>query len=256
MLAALALLVTVAGAVEDDSRFQQARRMFESFQLDGALARFNLILLDDRLPDEERARVLLWKGLTEAELGRFEEATEAFADALVLHPEATLPIDASPKVDEMLEDARERAAARIPAPLEVATKDDGTVHPSGPGVLIKTTAAGRMDAAVQERPTAPVAAPPKAIDDADAPLPWLLIGGSTAAGLGVLTLGGGGVLGALALADHARAVDALGAKEASLADQQAQTEALTANVLYGAGAAVVVAGVTFAAAGLLLDGAE
>lgn len=242
--AALALLLVTAAAVEDDPRFREARQMFETFQLDGALARFNLILLDDELPAGERARVLLWKGLTEAELGRFAEASRAFEKAFVLDEDAALPIDASPKVIEMLDEARQRAAER--APPAVDTRDDGTVHPSGPGVLIKTTPLGRMDASVQERPPPPVAPQP------ETPFPWLLVAGGTTAGLGAVTLGAGGVAGTLALLDHTRAVDARGAKETTLASQQAQAEALVANVLYGVGGAVVVGGAAVALTGLLL----
>lgn len=256
MIPALVLSLVVAGAVEDDPRFREARRLFEDFQLEGALARFKLILLDDRLSDDERTRVLLWQGLTEAELGRFAEATKTFGDALTIDRDARLPVEASPKVIEMLEEARARVADSAAAPddtdedsataIEVATREDGTVHPTGPGVLIKTTASGRMDAAVQERP------PPPPRPDDDAPPPWLLLAGTTTVGVGALTLGAGGVLGALAHLDHARAVEAAGAKDASLAYEQARAEALVANVLYGIGGAVVITGIVVAAAGLLL----
>lgn len=252
MIAALALLLVTAGAVEDDPRFQEARRMFERFELDGALARFNLVLLSDALPAKERALVLLWKGLAEAELGRFDEATNAFEHALLLDEGATLPIEASPKVLEMLEEARARTRERDPPPAQVTAKGDGTLHPSGPGVLIKTTPSGRMDAAVQdlallEPAAAPAAAPP---------FPWLLVAGGTTAGIGALALGAGGVVGTFALLDHTRAVEAAGAKEATLAERQAQSEALVANVLYGIGSAVIVAGAAAALAGALTDGGE
>lgn len=228
--------------------------MFETFELEGALARFELLLLDNDISEEDRAHVHLWKGLTEAELGRFREATDSFERALVLAPEATLPLDASPKVVEMLEEARARAAKRTPPALEVATKEDGTVYPKGPGVLIKTTVAGRMDAALQERP-----AEPSALDELkeeERGLPWLVFGGTATAALGVLTLGGGGLLGALALTDHGGAVEALGAKEAVAMEAQAQRKAVIANVLFGVGGAVVALGVVVAGVGLASELAE
>lgn len=255
MIAALALLLLTAGAVEDDPRFQEARRLFERFELDGALARLHLILLDDELPADERARVLLWKGLIEAELGRFDQAAATFTSAFVLDEDAALPIEASPKVLEMLDEARERARLMDPPPPKVATRGDGTVHPSGPGVLIRTTPSGRMDAHVQE--LAPPLEEPEGDEHGDAtPFPWLWVASGTTTGLGALTVGAGALAGTLALLDHSRAVDAPGAKEATLAEQQAQTEALVANVLYGVGGAVVLGGAAVALASLVVGDEE
>lgn len=249
--AALALLLLTAGALEDDPRFAEARQAFERFELDGALARFNLILLNDRLPTKERAHVLLWKGLVEAELGRFDDAMEAFEDAYVLDESAKLPIETSPKVVEMQKQARAQAKGRTPALPKVDTREDGTVHPSGPGVLIKMTPSGRMEASVQELAPGPV------VEAEAAPrFPWLLVGGGATAGLGALALGAGGVVGTFALLDYTRAVESPSAKEALLAEGQAQAEALVANVLYGVGGAVVVAGAAAALAGVLVDAQE
>lgn len=252
MIPALVLLLFSAGALEDDPRFVEAREMFERSAFDAALARFNLLLLSDELPDEERARVLLWKGAVEGELGRTSEAMDAFEDALLLDPDAKLPLQLSPKVLELLKAARQRAKEHDPEPPRVDTGEDGTVRPSGPGVLIKMTPSGRMEATAQERPPPP----PLEEEAASLPFPWLLVGGGATVGLGALTLGAGGIAGTFALLDYTRAVEAPAAKEARLAEGQARAEALVANVLYGVGGAVVLAGATAALVGVIVGVGE
>lgn len=201
--AVLACLALLASAIDDDPRFIEARAMYDSMDLEGAIARFDLVLLDDSLPPEERAQVLMWAGLAEADLGRFDKAEARFARALAFDDDAELPVEASPRVTELVEAARKKAGdieledpnEDKPSP-DVAQGEDGRLEPRGPGVLIPSSGRER-DAYGNEI---------KEEEAGSGGSLLFLVAGGVSAGLGgvVLLAGAAGfTLGALELVDAA-----------------------------------------------------
>jgi tetratricopeptide (TPR) repeat protein len=248
----LALLIGPA-ALDEDPRFREARGRYDSMDLEGALARFELVLLDDSIEPADRATLLLWIGLTQAELGRFDDAEARFVKALALHPDAVLPTETSPKVKAMVEEARKRAKELPPEDdtepeleADVMKDEDGTLRPRAAGVLIPSSGRAR-DAYGNE-------VDPEALrDGAAGGPPWLLISGGVVAGVGALAAGAGGVVGALALADDAAASTETDEKTAEDLRARAGVLGVTAIALLASGAVVLVAGGALATAGALVE---
>ena len=239
--ALLLLLLPFSAAVDDQPLCLEARGMYDSMDLEGALARFELVLLIDSLTEDERAQVLLWIGLAEADLGRFDNAETRFAEALRLDPDARLPVEASPRVQELMEAAREKARESAPDPededapvADVTKNDDGTVVPRGPGVLIPSSGRAR-DAYGNEVPDDP--------SNDSAASPWLAGAGWAGVAAGaVAVIGGAGLAGFGVYEGSVADGTGLETPEAQATLARAQLEQISGAILVLAGAATAAVG--------------
>jgi tetratricopeptide (TPR) repeat protein len=122
MHAVLAVFM-LASALADDSDFAEGRRLYDSFEFEQAIFRFQQSALRSKAwPDEERAQVFFWLGLSYAGIGDFDAAERSFTDALRIDIEMPAPDGTSPRVLELLEKVRADVRNN---PVEEPTPDDG-----------------------------------------------------------------------------------------------------------------------------------
>ncbi len=122
VFALLPALLTVGAA---DDGFDRAVTKYQAMDLQGALEGFSELTGEDQDRDT-RARAYMWLGITQADMGKFDESEANFVEALVLDPGLELPPDLSPKVQEMFESAQKTAAERPAAdqPEDGAAAED------------------------------------------------------------------------------------------------------------------------------------
>lgn len=142
---------------------------------------------------------------------------------------------------EALSEQVEDAVERLLGQAQDAMKGDGVTTVL---VLELKPASGVAEAAETEA----VAPPP------DEPLPWLLIGGATSAGLGGATVLAGLAFGALGFQAASEAESARVQLDAAQKKDAANAWAMGANVAVVAGTVLLAAGAGAAALGLFLDG--
>ena len=106
----------LAGAepLATDPAFQQGMALFDQLEFEQAAFRFESAALDPGRPSADRAQIFLWLGIAYANANRFELAEPALEKAFVEDESVAVPPDQSPRVVELIEAARERAAkARV-----------------------------------------------------------------------------------------------------------------------------------------------
>jgi tetratricopeptide (TPR) repeat protein len=223
--------------VEDDIAFQEGLRLVEAFEYEKAVFKFREVQKGDR-PAAERAIAAAWLGLTYAKLGENDAALEALEQAVELDPLVVLPKSAPPKVREQLDEARRRVQERrqaAPPPPPPPPPDDTPPPPAEVEV---------------EVPPPPPAQPPPAPG-----ISMLVPVGAGVAVLGLLGITVGVIAGLSAQSTHAEALATATQIERAGRAADAEQAALLANVGYGAGAGLTVAGAVIAAIGLL-DGGD
>jgi hypothetical protein len=114
---AVFLFATSALASEEDfQRFLNAAvRLYESLEYERALEQVRNAKKQAVTPDQQ-ASAALYEGIMLSDLNKPDEARAAFKEALLLKPDATIPIKVSPKVSKDFEDTR-LAAQKELAPL-------------------------------------------------------------------------------------------------------------------------------------------
>jgi hypothetical protein len=113
----LALLVILAAPpLADDATYQEGVRLYDEFEYERAVFRFEEALRDTTREPAERATIHVRLGMTRAELRDDVRAVQSFQDALLLDPYVTLPADASPKIRALLDEARDRMRAERAQP--------------------------------------------------------------------------------------------------------------------------------------------
>jgi hypothetical protein len=246
MWASLLLVVLAAAApLEEDERFVEARRHFDDFDLVGAKARFELVLLRDDLEAEERARVYLWIGLCEAENGRIEQAEVAFEEAAAWAPKIKALGNMSPKVREMLEVARERAKDR-PSPAQPVEPHDGLHRPDGPGEFVPGSGDEKAEA---PKPATPAPPPPARAS----PLrPWLFAAGGVSTLAAVAAGVGGGALLVVAQGTLSEA-EGMSGTDADLKRADGDTQMIGAVSLLAASGALALLGAGTLAGAFLVE---
>jgi hypothetical protein len=216
----LALLVH-ASPLDANLAFQEGVRLSEQFEYEKAVFRFREAARDESL-GVERATVLVWLGLTCAKVGEQQAADDAFVEAVRIDPLVALPPSTPPKILEALESARRRVRdERTKAPTTTTTTTT-TPPPT-------TTPAESASATPPARPATPA-------------LPVTAIGGAALLGVGAVALGGGAMLGWLALGDADAAQAASFQDDRQRLNESAAGQALVANVCFGIGGAAAVGG--------------
>jgi hypothetical protein len=264
---AYAVVLAAATPLEDDIDFQEGRRLVDELDYERAVFRFQKVTKSDR-PAEQRAAAWAWLGLTYANLGDEGEAIKAFVAAIKLDPLVVLP-PSSPKVALVFDKARKVARDE----LKVDGDGDGVPDASDrcPGVAETKNGFEDDDGCPDQ---VPVAAPidedgDRVVGDADrcpqaaetingfqdgdgcpdevppppprGP-PVLLIGGAASAGLGLVGVATGAVLGFEATSTNDEALSRSFQGERAELAGRAQGLALGANVGFVVGGLLLAAG--------------
>lgn len=240
-MGAMILLSVLAGAslagatpLPGDVAFNEGLQLLEDFEYEKAIFRFREAVRDPTKTPEQRAICHIYVGVTLAELREDADAIAAFEEAVKADPAATLPLDASPKVKEMLRTARANvAAAGAPVPGAEPTPALGDD-------------ADRLED--QAPPSGEDIAPPPTSDGGGV---IFLASGGALAGAGVLALAGAGGLFVLALNLNQQAQDAEFADDAAAARDSSLVSQIGAGALVGTGALLVAGGAALLVFGFL-----
>jgi tetratricopeptide (TPR) repeat protein len=235
--------VRSAHAADDFNRYLRAAvRLYETLDYERALKQLERARRVARGVEED-VTLGLHEGIILADMGRWQDARATFKTALLLNPEAKLPLRVSPKVEAEFEKQRERArqelarmqgqqeprGAKPEAPTAVASTDRPEQKPPEQSVLL---------------PSAP---PPAAftptVEARPRPLPVVPL---ALAGTGVVAGGLATYFGLTSRGQVAAARDAEFQDDFLSHHQAARRSATTANLLVGtAGLAIAGAVVTW-----------
>jgi hypothetical protein len=115
-VAALILAAPAFADEEDFTRFLNAAvRLYENLEYERALEQVRNARRQAVTPDQQ-ASAALYEGIMLSDLNRPDEARAAFKEALLLKPDAAMPIKVSPKVTKDFEETRTAAQKEL-APL-------------------------------------------------------------------------------------------------------------------------------------------
>jgi tetratricopeptide (TPR) repeat protein len=247
----MALFLVLAMGLEGNPEYDHARQLYNEFEYEQAVTVFKMMVKTPGRTATDKARLHTWVGLCYAQLGRNDEAQDAFDRAAGWDPAVLAPPDSPPKVIKMLEKSRLKVAT--PAAIEkrrkraqrrwkkqskpapdphdsentiVATGDDAVYAEEESGIQANA-AEGGVDQTVAESP---------------ASISWMLLGAGTTAALGVVALAGSVGFGSFALTDKGEADAAHFQDDAAAHLEDARFNALLSNVFLGTGVILLGAG--------------
>ncbi|WP_257460310.1 hypothetical protein [Archangium lipolyticum] len=230
-----------------------AVRLYESLEYERALAQLGRAR---RLVDSVKEDVLvsLYEGAIQADLGRMNEALASFKTALLLDPDAKLPLRVSPKVEQEFETLRTRVRkelSRLEGQMEDSTPEGS--EPATPPAEPRVDAAPptphtdrpeqepAKSAALVPEPPSPALTP--GVEGRQLRVPKVSL---ALAGAGVVAGGLGTYFGLSSRSQLTAARQSFYADEATARRSSAQGNALAANILLGtAGVAAAGALVTW-----------
>ncbi|MBZ4373747.1 hypothetical protein [Corallococcus sp. AS-1-6] len=130
-----------APSSEVKSHLNAIANLYEELEFESALGQVATARQQASGPEDD-VELSLWEGLLLAELIRTEEASAAFTSALVLRPDAQLPVKVSPKVSNQFEalrkavkraqQARRDLPSPTPAPRQTTDAPREVAPPSSP----------------------------------------------------------------------------------------------------------------------------
>ncbi|MBM4281594.1 MAG: hypothetical protein FJ137_12820 [Deltaproteobacteria bacterium] len=244
MLSYLTLtLLLQATPLDDNLAFQEGKRLSEQFEYEKAVFRFREAARDESL-GVERATALVWLGLTYAKIGEQGAADEAFLQAVRLDPLVALPPSTPPKILEALEGARRRLRDSSALERPVTTPQITTTRTIDPSAACKH-GLREGDQCVDGEATTTTT--DTGDDTRD---PAILVTGGILLGVGAVVVGGAVYFGLTASQTATSAAAAVFQDERAQLNNDAGSQALIANVLYGVGAAVAVGGLATLGVGL------
>ncbi len=208
----LSLASDPAQAESDELR--QGMAAYENFEYEHALTILEKGKGKTGLPEADRAKILLYLGLTRFSLGDQTSARVDFEAALRIDREILPPADTSPKIIRIFHEVR--------TGLPKLTKRPKLTKKPGP--------AKGTDKALSIKQTAPVKKTKRI---------WTWV----AAGVGAAAMASAGTCGILAGQAEDDFKQAAWADEAAEYKDQAETRALAANVMYGIGGAALLTAV-------------
>ncbi|MFP2933659.1 hypothetical protein ACLESO_52675 [Pyxidicoccus sp. 3LG] len=237
---------------EFERHVAEAVRLYDDLEYEQALEVLERAGTVARGLDEE-ATLGIYKGIINADLGRWDTARARFQAALKLRPEAQLPLKVSPKVSREFESQRAKVQAELARKREDSPKvaETRSVAPAPDAVTsVEVAPLPPPSSETREEVARPDLVPSSETADQEIAeesrrrrvpvVSLVLLGAGVAAG------GAGTVFG---LSSRSQLEEARGAQfRDELVEQhgKAQTSAKTANVLFGtAGAAVAGAVVTW-----------
>ncbi|WP_224244819.1 hypothetical protein [Hyalangium gracile] len=117
-----------------------AIRLYQSLEYERALTQINLARGKPHSSDEE-VKLSLYEGIIQAELGHQDECTAAFKSALLVQPEAKLPVKVAPKVATLFESVREQVKRELAAMPATPTRPEVAATPPAPAPATVTPSA-------------------------------------------------------------------------------------------------------------------
>lgn len=184
LLAGSSILLPNASDAEEQQTVQryllEARRLYDNFDDERALEQLSQARRLSGGPQDD-ALLSLYEGAVLADLGRTEASDAAFKAALLLQPEATLPVQVSPKVEQRFEAVRQhvkreleaeaKRLAALESPRATAEAPVAQVQPltTGEAVSHVPPPAASADAAPAE--VRPLQVPPAPSAGAAVPMP-------------------------------------------------------------------------------------
>jgi hypothetical protein len=114
LVLALGLPLAARAAGEEDSRnaLTQVNHLYEELEFEQALQQIQLARQGPRGAKED-ATLLLYEGVILCELSQQEQGTASFKSALLLQPDAQLPVQVSPKVEGLFQSARQQVKSEL-----------------------------------------------------------------------------------------------------------------------------------------------
>lgn len=248
-LAVSLLCASVLGGAEHGAAtkfLQAAKQLYAEVEYESALDQLSRARKAGGVTPSEMVEIDIYTGLIQCDLGNWDAGRSSFRTALALNPDAQLPKGVSPKIKvewNLLQKqaAKHRAKSH---PTAVATPEPQPTPPPTPAPATTPTPAP-TPAPGPSLATAPTPAAPAgglhASTEAEAqprsPAPYFVLGGAAA----LAAAGGTFAL----LSSHASS--SAQSEQVQLAAQgnvsTAHTDALVANVCYGAAAAAATAGI-------------
>ncbi len=230
-----------AHAASDLERYlTAATRLYENLEYELALAQLQRARNVARGVEED-VTVALYEGIILADLNRWEQARASFLMALMLKPDAKLPLRVSPKVEREFEAQRERALRQL-AHQRPAPQPEPTVPPTSTPPAVASDRPEQKPARESRLIPEPAPAPaPVAVTGVEAPargvptLPLVLLGA------GVVAAGSGTWFGLASRNQVESAWNAHFQSDVVSNQREAQRSARTANLLFGT-AGLAVAG--------------
>jgi tetratricopeptide (TPR) repeat protein len=248
-----ALFLILAMGLEGNPEYEHARELYNEFEYEQAVTVFKLLVKTPGRSATDKARLHTWVGLCYAQLGRNDEAQDAFDRATGYDPAVLAPPDSPPKVIQMLEISRQKVATpdaldkkakrakrrwrkKQKPPPDPHDADAASPQPTGEDAIYaeedasssNVQGAAAVDGTVSPGSTGQV--------------PWLLIGAGTAGALGLVAMVGSIGFGSFALTDKGEADAAHFQNDAGEHLEDARTNALLSNVFLGTGVVLLGAG--------------
>lgn len=186
-----------AGSEEEFKRRLTAGiRLYESLEYERALQQVQRAKEVTHSSDQD-VTASLYEGLILADMGQTEQSLAAFKTALLLNPEAKLPVKASPKVAKDFEDLRVHVREELARNERKQAEAQAAAKPPAPAPEKPVAAAPQPPAPPPEEAPAPrsVRLRPELFGFADPIGKSVGAGGGLTLGLGSLELGGRVLLG-------------------------------------------------------------
>lgn len=216
-----------------DRHLTAAARLYEALEYERALTQIELARKQPHSSDQE-VELSLYEGIILAESGKQESSTAAFKSALLVQPDAKLPVKVSPKVNTFFESVREKVKRELAA---LAPKEPPKAEPPPPQA-------------------APVAAPSPAVATQSPVLKGLRSAAPVTAIAGGTLFVAGGITYALSRSELSRLRDNDAALDSQEAVDKTVSKGRTLQTV-GVGLAVAgTAGLLAAAGGFLLGSPE
>jgi hypothetical protein len=226
----IALSLQTAAPVGYGPNLDAGRKAFDRFALVEAHAAFERAAAFAPAPGD-RAVALVWLGAIRAENADFAGARARFREALALDVNVPVPVNLSPAIHRLVEEERRAFAEQQRSRRPAVAATSGA--PATVGATPPVGAVTFVDQPLPERPR------------------WALLSGGAVAAMGIVAVGGGAMVGLAAVARRDAASAEAFQSDAIAEYRKAREGALWANVLYGAGGALVATGGGLAVASLL-----
>jgi hypothetical protein len=210
-----------------------AARLYESLEYERALTQIELARKQPHSSDQE-VELALYEGIILAESGKQEASTAAFKSALLVQPEAVLPVKVSPKMKTQFESVREQVKRELAAIAPKPEKETPRVEPTPP------------------TPPAPVAAPAPAVATQSPVLKGLRRAAPVTAIAGGTLFVAGGISYALSRSELSRLRGDGSSLQSQEAVDKSESKGRTLQTMGVGLAAVGTAGLIAAAGGFLL----
>jgi hypothetical protein len=114
-----------------ERHFTAATRLYESLEYERALTQIELAR---QLPhtSEQEVELSLYEGIIHAESGKQEASIAAFKSALLVQPDAVLPVKVSPKVSSLFESVREQVKRELASLPPRRARETPALEPEPP----------------------------------------------------------------------------------------------------------------------------